>query len=440
IQRLFCHRSALHLFNHLVRQVLRNRSVVREGQRRRRTARRDRTKVGNVTEQLRQRNIRLDHLRTCTGVDTLHKTATTVQVAGNGTRVLVGRHDLDRHNGLQQLGTTLLRRLLEAQPRCQFERQRVGVHIVERPMEQPYLHRVYRVASQRSVHHRRLKALLYGGDVFLGNDTTYNVVHKLQAVLVVVTGTEFKHDVRKLTATTRLLLVYFLVLHRSRKGLLISHLWRTLVDLNLKLALQPVDDNLQVKLTHTTKNGLTRLLVGMNPQRGVFFDQLRNRHTQLVDIRLLLGLNSVADNRVREYHRLEHYLALFIAQRIAGLDVFKAHHGADITGRKPIDLVLLVGVHLEHTRNTLLLSGARIVYVRARLKDTGIRPDKTEPSYEGVSRDLEGQRHKGLVFARADHDILISVGGLGDNIILVQRRRQHLHHDVKHGLNALILK
>src|SRR5690606_33953033 len=186
------------------------RSVVREGQRRRRTARRDRTKVRYIAEQLRQRNIRLDHLRTCTGVDTLHNTTTPVQVARYRTRVLVGGYHLDSHNGLQQLGTTLLRRLLEAQPRCQFERQRVGVHIVERPMEQPYLHRVYRVASQRSVHHRPLRALKYGGDVFLRNTTPYNLVNKLPAAPVVVTGAEFKHDVRQLAATTRLLLAYFL--------------------------------------------------------------------------------------------------------------------------------------------------------------------------------------------------------------------------------------
>src|SRR5690606_28487897 len=140
-------------------------------------------------EQLRQRNIRLDHLRTCTGVDTLHNTTTPVQVARYRTRVLVGGYHLDSHNGLQQLGTTLLRRLLEAQPRCQFERQRVGVHIVERTMKQSYLNRAYRVASHRPAPHRRLKALLYGGHVSLGNHTTYSVVHKLQAVLVVVTGT-----------------------------------------------------------------------------------------------------------------------------------------------------------------------------------------------------------------------------------------------------------
>src|SRR5690606_5623536 len=222
--------------------------------------------------------------------------------------------------------------------------------------EQPHLHRIHRVAGQRSVNHRRFKSLLDRRDVLLRNHTTHNVVHKLETFLAVITGTDLKYDVRKLTATTSLLLVYFLVLNRSGKRFFVRHLGSTLIDLNFELALQTIDDDLKVKLTHTAENGLTGLLVGMNAQRRVFFHELRDRHAELVDISLLLRLNSVTDNRIREHHRLEYHLALFVAQRVAGLDILEAYYSTDVTSLEALDLVLLVRVHLEDARDTLLLS------------------------------------------------------------------------------------
>src|SRR5690606_30993257 len=198
-------------------------------------------------------------------------------------------------------------------------------------MEQPNFHRIHRVTGQRSVHHRRLKSLLDCRDVFLRNHTTYDVVHKLKTFLAVITGTDLKYDVRELTATTGLLLVYFLVLNCSGKRFLVRHLGSTLVDFNFELTLQTINDDLKVEFAHTAKNGLTCLLVGMNAQRRVFLNELRDRHAEFVDISLLLRLDRIPDNRIREYHRLKHHLALFIAQRVAGLDVLKAYHRTDVT-------------------------------------------------------------------------------------------------------------
>ena len=84
--------------------------------------------------------------------------------------------------------------------------------------------------------------------------TTANLVNELKVTLSVVRilRTNSNDDVCELTATTCLLLVDFApVLNSLGDSLLVVNLRLTLVTLNLELTLQTVDNNIQVKLTHT---------------------------------------------------------------------------------------------------------------------------------------------------------------------------------------------
>ena len=60
------------------------------------------------------------------------------------------------------------------------------------------------------------------------------------------------------------------VLDAAADGLAVAHLRLADVGLHLELALQPVDDDVQVELTHPADDGLARLFVGVGPEARVF--------------------------------------------------------------------------------------------------------------------------------------------------------------------------
>ena len=72
----------------------------------------------------------------------------------------------------------------------------------------------------------------------------------------------------------RLLLVNLAEVNSLRDGFLVVNLRLTLVTFNLEFTFQTVDNDIQVKLTHTGDNCLTSLLVGTNGEGRVFFSQL----------------------------------------------------------------------------------------------------------------------------------------------------------------------
>ncbi len=136
----------------------------------------------------------------------------------------------------------------------ELERQLVRVYRVEATIGEHNLDATHGEATQHTVLHRILEALLYGRNELLGHVTTLHLVDELYVALsvVFVLRTYGNDDVGKLTATTTLLLVNLTpAFNGLRDGLLIVNLGLTLVTLYLELALQTVDNDIEVKLTHT---------------------------------------------------------------------------------------------------------------------------------------------------------------------------------------------
>ena len=129
-------------------------------------------------------------------------------------------------------------------------------------------------------------------------------------------------------------------------GLAIGHLRLAYVGFNLVLAHHAIDDDLQVKLTHTADDGLSRIGIGVNLKGGIFLSELRERHAHLFLVGLGLGLNGDRDDRRRKFNRLEHDWRAVGADGVAGSDVLQPNAGADVAGVDLIDLFALIGVHL----------------------------------------------------------------------------------------------
>ena len=172
---------------------------------------------------------------------------------------------------------------------------------MERTIKERYLQLIQRIASEDTVGHSLLEALLYRGDKFLRHVTALNFVYELQVTFeAFVSGLYSDDDVSELTATTRLLLVDFTELNGLRDSFLIRYLGLTLVSFDLEFALQTVDNDLEVELTHTADDGLTGLFVGLHTEGGVFFGELSQTDTHLIHILLRLRLDSDTDNGLGE--------------------------------------------------------------------------------------------------------------------------------------------
>ena len=183
---------------------------------------------------------------------------------------------------------------------------------MERTIDDRYLQLVKRETGQNTVLHCRLESLLDGRDVLLRYITTLHFVDKLQGTLKLRIGRLYAaDDVGELTTTTGLFLIYLAQLNCLRDCLAVRYLRTTLVALYVELTLQTVDNNLQVQLTHTRDNGLTRLLVGLNGEGRILLSQLTQTDTQLVDVGLRLRLYRDTDYRCGEVNRLQRDLRTF---------------------------------------------------------------------------------------------------------------------------------
>src|SRR5262245_59623567 len=121
---------------------------------------------------------------------------------------------------------------------------------------------VDREASEYAACERFLDTLVHGLDVFPRNRAA------LDAVLEDVAGARLGREqvdlhFRKLTATAGLLRVAHLAIGRTRQRLLVSDLRLANARFDAELALQSVDDDLEVELAHAGDDDLTGLFVGL---------------------------------------------------------------------------------------------------------------------------------------------------------------------------------
>ena len=78
------------------------------------------------------------------------------------------------------------------------------------------------------------------------------MVNEFQTFLFILSRPELKNDICELTTTTGLLFINLLMLNARSKSFLVGYLRSTLINFNLKLPLKTINDDLQVKFSHST--------------------------------------------------------------------------------------------------------------------------------------------------------------------------------------------
>ena len=128
--------------------------------------------------------------------------------------------------------------------------------------------------------------------------------------------------------------------------------------LDLVLAADPLDVDLQVQLAHARDDRLAGLLVDVDAEGRVLAHEAVEGLGELVVVGPLGGLDRQVDDRLGGEDALQRQVAPLGAVGVAG-GALDAHHGDDVAGRGRVDVFLLVGVDAEDPADPgpLLLPG-----------------------------------------------------------------------------------
>ena len=152
-----------------------------------------------------------------------------------------------------------------------------------------------------------------------------------------------------------------------------------------------------------------------------------------------LGLDGDVDNRVGELDGLEDDGVGLIAQGLTGGGVLQADSSADIASTDEVDVMLLVGVHLQKAADALLLAVDGVDDVRASIQTAGVAAQVGELADKGIGHDLEGQSgERSLLVCRALL-LLIGIGVGTDDSGDVERAGQVIDDSVEKLLHAFVL-
>src|SRR5262249_27675528 len=147
-------------------------------------------------------------------------------------------------------------RLFEGHRRGDLEGDLRRIDLMVRTIKESDLHVHHRVAGQGTRFHRVAHAALDRRNVLSGNYAALGVVIELEP-FTRRHRLDTEDDVAILAAPTGLTDELAFLLHGAPNGFLVGDLGLADVRIHLELAQQPVDDDLEVQLSHSRDDGLT---------------------------------------------------------------------------------------------------------------------------------------------------------------------------------------
>ncbi len=365
--------------------------------------------VRGITEHLRQRHRGTHDLSRGRVFHALHHAAPAVEVAHHVAHVILRRDHLHLHDRLQQDRPGLRGPFLETDGSRDLEGHLARIHLMVGAIVKGNLHVHHREARHDTTRHGLPHTLTHRGDIILGHHTADNLVDELEARARLL-GFETQIHMTVLSATAGLADELALLLDLGPDGLAIADLGRAHISRHVELALHAVDDDLQVQLTHAGDDGLARLLVGTHPEGRVFLRQFGQGDPHLLLVALGPGLHRYRDDRLGKLHALQGNDGVLGAEGVAGGHILQADGGGDVTGADLLDLLAVVGVHLQDAAEALPFSLDRVENAVAGLEHPGIDPKEGQGPHKGIGRDLERQGGKGRLIRR--RAFLLRLGGI----------------------------
>src|SRR5207253_5291034 len=247
--------------------------------------------VGGVAEHGREGPPSADRLRIAARLQALGASATRVEIAHHVAEILLGRHDLDGHNGFEKLRLRPLLGVLERHRAGDLEGHLARVDLVVRAVDQLYPDVDDGVARHNARLHRLLDAEVDRGDVLLGDLAADDLVDELVAVAG-IHRLAVDHGVAVLAATPGLANEATLdLLDGLADRLAVGDLGAADVRVDVELAREPIDDDLEMELAHPRDQRLTSLVVAADAEGRVLLGEAVQARAQLVLVALRLRLD-----------------------------------------------------------------------------------------------------------------------------------------------------
>ena len=313
----------------------------------------------NVLEHVSKGNLGGDSLDVSTLSEFSDDSTARVDVSKDISHVLLRAGDVDLHERLHEPGSGLPESLTGASPSSNLEGHDGGINVVVGSVHEGSLESEDGETSDDSLGEDRLNALLDSRNVLLGDGSSLDVSGELKLgvfLLLEVLGLELDFDTCVLSGSARLLLVGVVNLGGLGDGLPVGHLRGTNVGLDVELALHAVDNDLEVELAHTSNDGLSGLLVTGEAEGRILGGEADEGVGHLGLVSLSFWLNGNVDDGGGELHLLEDDRVRLVAEGLSGGGVLESDEGDNVTSAGLLDLGTVVGVHLEHAADALVLS------------------------------------------------------------------------------------
>ena len=204
-------------------------------------------------------------------------------------------------------------------------------------------------------------------------------------------GSSLMHDVAVLAPAARLADEPAVALGGATDRLAVRDLRLADVGGDLELAHHAVDEHVEVQLAHAGDERLAALGSVLTRNVGSSSARRWRAMPSLSWSALVLGSIATSMTGSGNVIDLEHDRVVRVAQRVAGEGVLEADDGGDVARVDLVDLLAVVGVHLEDAADALLLALGRVEHVGAGLERAGVDPEERELADERIGGDLEGE-------------------------------------------------
>src|SRR4051794_18088220 len=399
--------------------------------------------VGGIAEHLAQRDVGADRQGVAAALLALQAPAPAAEVADDVAEEVLGGHDLDLEDGLEQDRLRATRGLLEGEGAGDLEGDLRRVRVVVLAVDERHSDVDDRVARAHAVGERLLDALLDRRDELDRHRAAADLRDEVEALAG--RGLDVDVDDAVLARAAGLAHEAALdLLGGAADGLAVGHLRAADVGLDVELAAHAVDQHLEVQLAHAGDLGLPRLLVRLDLEGRVLLGQAAEGDGHLLLVGLGLRLDGDLDDGLGEVDHLELDRRVRSGERVAGDDLLDADRRGDVARVDLVELLAVVGVHHQDAPDALGLAGGDVEDPRARAELAGVRAEVGELADERVRGDLERQRREGLLVGRLAGGLLRLVGAAhlddaGDRRH-VERAGEVVEHGVQQRLHALVLE
>ena len=276
-------------------------------------------------------------------------------------------------------------------------------------------------------------------DEFLRNRTANDLVDDCDTMTAFHRG-NCENTVTVLTASTGLTDKFGILSDFFEKCFAVGDFRFTGICFHFEFTFETVNDDFQVKFTHTGNNGLSGFGVAGNGEGRVFFSKSNQSCGKFISVRCGCRFNRNRDNRFREGHGFQTDRMLFITECITCCNVLETNCCSDVTAEDFIAFFTGICMHLKQTTETFGLGGTGVVCGHTANCCTGINTEEVEFTNERVGSNFECQSgERFIVTAMTDFRFLGErVGSLGFPDI--NRRGQIIGNSVQERLNTFVLE